>query len=235
MSSSGDLQGLTAVVTGTAQGIGTAIAAQLRESGAIVVGVDKDTVDLSDPRAVADFFSELHAVDILVNNAGGVCGQTHTPIDELSDTAWNEVFGANLQTTFNCTRAAASHMKKRGFGRIVTISSGAGRSVSLTGIQAYATAKAAQIGFTRQLAHELGPFGITVNCVAPGFVISNPSTKAQWDSYGEDGQRALVEKIATRRTGTPDDIARAVDFFVSPSASWISGQTLSVDGGHSLF
>ncbi len=235
MNNEGELHGLTAVVTGTAQGIGQAIAARLRGSGAVVVEVDKDTVDLSDPKAVAEFFSQLDTVDILVNNAGGVCGQTHTPIDELSDTAWNEVFGANLQTTFNCTRAAASLMKKQGFGRIVTISSGAGRSVSLTGIQAYATAKSAQIGFTRQLAHELGPFGITVNCVAPGFVISNPSTKAQWDSYGEAGQQALVEKIATRRTGTPEDIARAVDFFVSPAASWISGQTLSVDGGHALF
>jgi 3-oxoacyl-[acyl-carrier protein] reductase len=126
-------------------------------------------------------------------------------------------------------------MKKRGYGRIVNISSGAGRSVSLTGIQAYTTAKAAQIGFTRQMAHELGQFGITVNCVAPGFVLSNPTTQAQWESYGADGQRALLDRIATRKTGTPADIARGVEFFVAPEAGWVSGQTISIDGGHSLF
>jgi 3-oxoacyl-[acyl-carrier protein] reductase len=107
--------------------------------------------------------------------------------------------------------------------------------VSLTGIQAYASSKAAQIGFTRQMAHELGPAGITVNCIAPGFVLSNPSTQRQWESYGAEGQRALVEKIATRRIGAPEDIARGVLFFVSPAAGWVSGQTLSIDGGHSLF
>jgi 3-oxoacyl-[acyl-carrier protein] reductase len=117
----------------------------------------------------------------------------------------------------------------------VMISSGAGRSISLTGIQAYTTAKAAQIGFTRQMAHELGAFGITVNCIAPGFVLSNPTTQAQWESYGEAGQQALLERIATRRTGTPGDIARGVEFFVSPDAGWVSGQTISIDGGHSLF
>jgi 3-oxoacyl-[acyl-carrier protein] reductase len=126
-------------------------------------------------------------------------------------------------------------MKARRFGRIVNISSGAGLGVSLTGIQAYASSKAAQIGFTRQMAHELGPDGITVNCIAPGFVLSNPSTQRQWESYGEDGQRALLDRIATRRIGAPEDIARGVLFFVSPAAGWVSGQTLSIDGGHSLF
>jgi len=126
-------------------------------------------------------------------------------------------------------------MKTQRYGRIVMISSGAGRSVSLTGVQAYATAKAAQIGFTRQMAHELGPFGITVNCIAPGFVLSNPTTQAQWESYGLDGQRALLERIATRTIGTPGDIARGVEFFVADDAGWVSGQILSIDGGHSLF
>ncbi|MBC7518091.1 MAG: SDR family oxidoreductase [Microbacteriaceae bacterium] len=226
---------MVAIVTGTAQGIGQAIARELREAGAVVHGVDRDTVDLSDPRSTEEFFAGIGAVDILVNNAGGVVGQTHTPIDELSDDAWDSVLNANLRTTFNCTRAASRMMKARGFGRIVTISSGAGRSVSLTGIQAYATAKAAQIAFTRQLAHELGPHGITVNCIAPGFVLSNPSTQAQWDSYGEDGQQSLLKQIATRKIGAPEDIARGVRFFVSPAAGWVSGQTLSIDGGHSLF
>jgi 3-oxoacyl-[acyl-carrier protein] reductase len=184
---------------------------------------------------VEEFFDRIGDVDILVNNAGGVVGQTHLPIDEVTDAAWDAIVDANLRTAFNCTRAAARTMKHKRYGRIVTISSGAGRSVSLTGIQAYASAKAAQIGFTRQMAHELGPFGITVNCIAPGFVLSNPTTRQQWDSYGEDGQAALLARIATRTTGTPQDIARGVRFFVARESGWISGQTLSIDGGQSLF
>ena len=231
----GHLGGQVAVVTGTAQGIGRGVADLLESEGAIVHRVDKDTVDLRDSAAVNAFFAALGELHILVNNAGGVQGQTHTPIDELTDTAWDAVVDANLRTAFNCTRAAARLMKPARYGRIVNISSGAGRSVSLTGIQAYTSAKAGQIGFTRQMAHELGPYGITVNCIAPGFVLSNPSTQAQWDSYGEEGQRALVERIATRRTGQPYDIARGVLFFVDRDAGWVSGQTISIDGGHSLF
>ena len=96
---------------------------------------------------------------------------------------------------------------------------------------AYAAAKAAQIGLTRQLAHELGPWGITANNVAPGFVRSNPTTERQWQSYGEEGQRGLVESIALKRLGSPSDIANAVLFFASDLAGWITGQVLSVDGG----
>ena len=230
-----ELDGMVAVVTGTAQGIGQAIAKSIRDAGATVHEVDKDTVDLSDSTAVEEFFRTVDDIDILVNVAGGVVGQTHTPIDELTDESWNAVLDANLRTAFNCTRASARIMKKRGYGRIVNISSGAGRSVSLTGIQAYTSAKAAQIGFTRQMAHELGKFGITVNCIAPGFVLSNPTTQKQWESYGEEGQRALLENIAVRKTGSSEDIARGVRFFVAPDASWVSGQILSIDGGHSLF
>ena len=103
--------------------------------------------------------------------------------------------------------------------------------MSLTGIQAYASAKAAQIGLSRQLAHELGPFGITVNNIAPGFVLSNPTTQKQWESYGEQGQKELVDRIALKRLGSPDDIAHAVMFFASDYAGWITGQIISVSGG----
>ena len=230
-----ELSGMVAVVTGTAQGIGRAIADDMEAAGATVHRVDREDVDLTVSADVEEFFARVGDVDILVNVAGGVVGQTHVPIDEVTDEAWDAVVDANLRTTMNCTRAAARSMKRRGYGRIVNISSGAGRSVSLTGIQAYASSKAAQIGFTRQMAHELGPAGITVNCIAPGFVLSNPSTQRQWESYGAEGQRALVERIATRRIGAPEDIARGVLFFVSPAAGWVSGQTLSIDGGHSLF
>jgi 3-oxoacyl-[acyl-carrier protein] reductase len=103
--------------------------------------------------------------------------------------------------------------------------------ISLTGIQAYASAKAAQIGLTRQLAHELGPWQITVNNIAPGFVRSNPMSEKQWQSYGDAGQKALLGNIALKRLGEPDDIAHGVLFFASDYASWITGQVLSIDGG----
>jgi 3-oxoacyl-[acyl-carrier protein] reductase len=224
-----------AVVTGTAQGIGATIAATLAADGIRVHGIDKDTVDVTDSAAVNAFFADIGDVDILVNNAGGVVGQVHQPIEEITDEDWSVVVAANLTSAFLCTRGVVPTMKRRGSGRIVNISSGAGRSVSLTGIQAYASAKAGQIGFTRQMAHELGRFGITVNCIAPGFVLSNPTTIKQWESYGEQGQAALVDGIAMRRLGKPEDIAHGVRFFVSESSSWITGQTLSIDGGHALF
>jgi len=123
-------------------------------------------------------------------------------------------------------------MKTRRRGSIVNISSGAGRSHSLTGIQAYASAKAGLIGLTRQTARELGPYGIRVNCVAPGFIRSNPASERQWEAMGEEGQRRLVEGIALRRLGQPEEIARAVLFFASDDASFVTGQTISADGGH---
>jgi len=229
------LAGRTALVTGTAHGIGSAIADTLQDEGATVHRVDKADVDLSDSAAVRDYLAQLPPIDVLVNNAGGVVGQTHVPIDEVTDEAWDAVLDANLRSAFNCTRAVATAMKRNRWGRIVNISSGAGRSVSLTGIQAYTTAKAAQIGFTRQMAHELGPYGITVNCIAPGFVLSNPTTEKQWQSYGEDGQAALVEGIALRRLGSAQDIADGVRYFTSELAGWVTGQTISIDGGHALF
>jgi len=229
------LAGKTAVVTGTAHGIGTAIARALRADGAKVHGVDKQAVDLTEPAAVREFFAALGGVDILVNNAGGVCGQVGRPLEEVPDDDWHQVVDANLTTAFLCTRAVVPGMKERGWGRIVNISSAAGLSVSRTGIQAYASAKAGQIGFTRQMAHELGPFGITVNCIAPGFILSNPTTQKQWESYGADGQRRLLDGIATRRLGTPEDIANGVLFFVSDDSAWVTGQVLSIDGGHSIF
>jgi 3-oxoacyl-[acyl-carrier protein] reductase len=230
-----DLRGRTALVTGTAHGIGAAILKALEAHGATAHGVDKDEVDVTDRGQVAALVDAIRPLDILVNNAGGVCGQVGKPLEHVSDEDWHEIVAANLTSTFVCTRAVVPAMKEAAYGRIVNISYGAGRSVSLTGIQAYASAKAGQIGLTRQAAHELGPFGITVNCIAPGFVLSNPTTIRQWESYGKDGQRALIERIAVRRLGMPEDIANGVLFFVSPESSWVTGQTLSIDGGHSIF
>jgi 3-oxoacyl-[acyl-carrier protein] reductase len=230
-----DLAGRTALVTGTAHGIGAAIAEALERCGATVHGVDRDTADVADAEQVAELAARIGRIDILVNNAGGVVGQVGRPLEEVSNEDWRSVVDANLTTTFVCTRAFVPAMKAAGYGRIVNISSGAGRSVSLTGIQAYASAKAGQIGFTRQTARELGPFGITVNCIAPGFVLSNPTSMRQWESYGEEGQRAMLEQIATRRLGKPEDIANGVLFFVAEEASWVTGQVISIDGGHAIF
>jgi 3-oxoacyl-[acyl-carrier protein] reductase len=230
-----DLQGRTALVTGTAHGIGAAIAAALVRHGASVHGADKDSVDVTDRGQVDALVERIGPVDILVNNAGGVVGQVGRPLEEVSDEDWQAVVDANLKSTFVCTRAVVPGMKAAGYGRIVNISSGAGRSVSLTGIQAYASAKAGQIGFTRQTAHELGRFGITVNSIAPGFVLSNPTSIRQWESYGEEGQSAILGNIATRRLGEPEDIANGVLFFVAEEASWVTGQVISIDGGHSIF
>jgi 3-oxoacyl-[acyl-carrier protein] reductase len=228
-------QGKVALVTGAAHGIGAAIVDGLRDDGLTVHGVDLDTVDVTNSGEVARLMERLGRVDVLVNNAGGVCGQVGRPLEEVTDDDWRTVVDANLTSAFNCIRAVVPGMKRRGFGRIVNISSGAGRSVSLTGIQAYASAKAGQIGFTRQMAHELGPFGITVNCVAPGFTLSNPTTQRQWESYGEEGQRSLVGAIPMRRLGRPEDIAYGVSFFASDRASWVTGQVISIDGGRLLF
>ena len=208
----------------------------LDETKALVgPGCEGRVVDVRDRGGLAEFVAEAMeasgTVDILVNNAGGVVGQVGRPIEEVPAEDWQAIFDVNLTGAFNFAQAVTPGMKKNGWGRVVNISSGAGLRVSLTGIQAYASAKAGQIGLTRQLAHELGPFGITVNCVAPGFVRCNPTTERQWQSYGDEGQRRLVESIATRRLGKPEDIAHAVLFFSSDFASWVTGQTLSVDGG----
>ena len=235
------LAGRVAVVTGAAHGIGTAIADALAADGAKVHRVDKEptaldgsaltAVDLTEPSAVDDFFAAAGPVDILVNTAGGVAGQVGRPLEEVDADAWQAVVAANLTTMFLCTRAVAPAMKRRGWGRIINISSAAGLTVSKTGIQAYASAKAGQHGFTRQMAHELGPYGITVNCIAPGFVLSNPTTQLQWDGYGPDGQRALVDGIAMRRIGAPADIANGVSFFAAERSGWVTGQVIAIDGG----
>ncbi|HEY4303202.1 MAG TPA: SDR family NAD(P)-dependent oxidoreductase [Gemmatimonadaceae bacterium] len=247
-----DFSGRTAIVTGAAHGFGRAISLAFARTGARVWACDVLTdelaktralcvaegatcetrvVDVSDKNAVDAFVAEIDAVDVLVNNAGGVLGQVGRPIEDIPVADWQAIFDVNVSGAFYFSQAVTPAMKRACYGRIVNISSGAGLGVSLTGIQAYASAKAAQIGLTRQLAHELGPWSITVNNIAPGFVRSNPTTERQWDSYGEDGQRALLDRIALKRLGTPDDIANGVLFFASDYAAWITGQVLSIDGG----
>jgi 3-oxoacyl-[acyl-carrier protein] reductase len=244
----GRLDGGVAIVTGAAHGIGRAICVELAREGAAVwacdvlpaevaetaraAGGQGRVVDVTDPGRVGAVVAEAGPVSVLVNCAGGVAGQTMRPIEEVSDADWHRIFAINLDGAFHMTRAVAPGMKARRRGSIVNISSGAGRSHSLTGIQAYASAKAGLIGLTRQTARELGAWSIRVNSIAPGFVRSNPATERQWEAMGEEGQRRLLDGIALHRLGRPEDIARAVAFFASDDAAWITGQTISVDGGH---
>ena len=249
-------EGKTAIVTGAAHGFGRAITLAFAERGASVWACDvlgdelvetlelcKDgggncrakVVNVRNRDEVFSFVDEILAADgalqILVNNAGGVLGQVGRPLEEISEPEWDSIFEVNTRAAFYFSQAVAPGMKAQKYGRIINISSGAGLSVSLTGIQAYAAAKAAQIGLTRQLAHELGEWNITVNNIAPGFVLSNPTSVKQFESYGEEGQRALINRFALKRLGSADDIAHGVLFFASDYANWTTGQVLSIDGG----
>lgn len=248
-----DFAGVVVAVTGAGHGFGRAIAQSFAALGAQVYGCDlsaeelEDTADhpgaihtsafdLTAPGAAAAWIADVekHAeapVGVLVSNAGGVRGQVMRPVEEVPDADWHDIIAINLHAHFSLAKAVAPGMKRAGHGRIVTISSGAGLQPSRTGIQAYTSAKHGLIGLTRQLAHELGPHGITANSVAPGLILSNPSSIKQWEAYGPEGQARVMSSIALRRLGEAQDIANAVLFLASPMASYINGQVLSVDGG----
>jgi 3-oxoacyl-[acyl-carrier protein] reductase len=244
--------GVTVAVTGAGHGFGRAIARGFSALGARVFACDLAAAELAETSqgtGIATSAFDLTAagkaegwigsiedatggpVGVLVCNAGGVRGQVMRPVEEVPDADWHAIFDINTHAAFRLAKAAAPGMKRAKAGRIVTISSGAGLRPSKTGIQAYCAAKHALVGLTKQLSRELGPFGITVNSVAPGFVLSNPSSIRQFESYGEAGKAAMIESIAMRRLGTAEDIANGVLFLASPLAGWVTGQVLQVDGG----
>lgn len=241
----------TALITGIVGGIGAAIATHLARNGAKVIVSDlpgdalqEAAKQLGLPAAGADLgnsssvqamtkqiVADYGAPDILVNAAGGVCNQVGTPLEDVDPKAWHSIFAVNVDAALYLSQALVPAMKTTGWGRIVTISSGAGLRPSLTGIHAYTAAKHALVGLTKQLSLELGQYGITVNSIAPGFILSNPATRRQWDALGSEGQKQLMGRIHTRRLGAPEDIATAAAFLTSQEAGWITGQILSVDGG----
>lgn len=242
-----DFTGQCVLVAGAARGIGRGIVQGFAAAGAQVFAGDRlasemeglpataTQVDVTDRAALRAWVAEASAAagrapDVLVYVAGGVLGQSPRPMEEVEEADWRAVLDVNLTGAFLAAQAVVPGMKAQGRGRIVFIASGAGLRTSLTGIQAYASGKAGEIGLTRQLGQELGRFGITVNAVAPGFQRTSPDYERQWQSYTPERQAGLIEGTAMRRPGTPEDIAHAVMFFASDYAGFITGQILSVSG-----
>lgn len=238
-----NLSGKVALVTGGGKGIGAAIAFALSRAGAATVVADID--DRSGQKVVAELngsygralyaranvafsadvdslfrtvLSDFGRVDILVNNAGI---WFRKPMLDISDQEWDEVMTTNLKGTFMCTQRAARIMVEQKSGCVVNIASQAGLFYSRGQGCHYAASKAAIVQLTRVLAFELGPFGIRINCIAPGSLSVSATSKSG----------PLLDHIPLRRSGTADDVAQAVLFFASDHSSFITGQTLLVNGG----
>jgi 3-oxoacyl-[acyl-carrier protein] reductase len=245
--------GRTAVVTGGAGGIGLVTACRLAADGAAVAVLDRDqtlvdqvadTVRSQGAKALgiacdvttADevkaamerVVSELGSLDILVNNAGVTRDQL---LFKMSEDDWDLVLDVSLKGAFLCTKAAQVQMVSRGYGRIINLSSTSARGNR--GQANYAAAKAGMQGLTRALAIELGPFGITVNSVAPGYIATSmtESTARRLGMDPAEHQRRAAEAIPLRRVGTPEEVASVIAFLASDDAAYVSGQVIYINGG----
>ena len=250
-----DLEGLAAVVTGAAQGLGLGIARELAGRGAAVVVADLQLdkaeaecdkmlaagwaataaeLDITNSAAVNAFFAGLDRLDILVNNAG--TGQQVAPVSELPDAEWHRVMDATLTGAFYCCRAAAEIMERQESGSIVNISSINGQNPAAL-VAAYNVAKAGVISLTRTLALELAAYGVRVNAVCPGPVYTdfnkrNMAQRCETLGIGEDEMIERVRgAIPLGRWGEPEDIARGVAFLCGPQAGWVTGEIMRVSGG----
>ena len=232
------LDGKIAIVTGGAQGIGAAIAGALRADGAEVVIADLDPpedgirADVSSEVDVAAMVEETVArhggIDILVNNAGLYASLAMRPFEEIPLEEWRQVMDVNVASMFLCCRAVVPVMRERGAGKIVNISSGTPfRGVPF--LLHYVTSKGAIVALTRALAKELGKDGIHVNCVAPGFTMSD-GVKEHPEVI--DALRDVSVAARTiQRDQVPEDVVGAVVFLCSAQANFITGQTMVIDGG----
>jgi 3-oxoacyl-[acyl-carrier protein] reductase len=243
----------TAIVTGGARGIGAAVAQRLGRAGyaigvvdldesacattvdavtssggrALAVGADVSDADAVDA-AVSRIADELGSPTVLVNNAGITRDNL---LFKMTEQDWDSVLAVHLRGAFLMSRAVQAHMTKAGWGRIVNLSSTS--ALGNRGQANYAAAKAGMQGFTKTLSIELGKFGVTVNAVAPGFIVTEmtASTAERLGVDFEVFQAARAAETPVPRVGTPEDIAHAVAFFVSDEASFVSGQVLYVAGG----
>jgi 3-oxoacyl-[acyl-carrier protein] reductase len=241
-------------VTGAASGIGAAVAARLAAAGHDLAVFDCDTarlearaaeiratapgrvcaysVDVREASQVAQAVgaarTALGRIDILVNAVGGSTPQR--PVEDISEEEWDAVLTLNLRGLFLCTRAVVPGMKARRWGRIVNVSSVAGRTRSLFGGAHYTASKAGVIGFSRQCAVELAPYGISVNVVAPGITLS-VRVAARWDAKPPDERAFIQGLIPAGRLATVDEPAAAICFLCSDDASYITGAVVDVNGG----
>jgi len=247
-----DLEGRVAIVTGAARGMGEAVAKALAANGAIVVVndinineakrvsqeiIDRNQqaiafqADVSNYKQVAEMvdviLQKYGRIDILVNNAGIL--RRRGSIEEIDDKEWDLVMNVNAKGVFNCSKAVIKIMKKQRSGKIVNISSSAGRSTSELGGAHYTASKAAVLGLTRHLAREVAPFGINVNAVCPG-LIDTPMVR---ENTSPDEMVAQIKAIPMGRLGTPEEVADLVLFLVSDASSYINGATIDI-GGASL-
>jgi 3-oxoacyl-[acyl-carrier protein] reductase len=237
------LKGRRAVVTGAASGIGASVVERLKREGVEVVATDIHpaagliVADLTDADDVERLSGSVPSIDFLVNVAGGPAAPTRTDtlppipgaiaLEDLEEKDWNSVIAANLTTAFLVCREFAPRMKARKFGRIINFSSIAARRGSDRVGAHYAAAKGGIIGLTKTLALELGPHGITVNAIAPGFIKTPRIAAADWGNAGE----AFIQSLPLRRAGKPDDIAGVVAMLCSEAGGYVSGATIDVNGG----
>lgn len=253
------LSGAVAIVTGGVRGIGRASAIALARDGADLAIFDLDeanstavrktreaiaelgrqclyiqtdvTQSAQIERAVAATVAEFGKLTILVNNAGK--GRDPVAIEELREEDWDAVVDLNLKSAYLCCRAAVPHLKKRKYGKIINLSSTAGRGISPDSVVSYAGAKAGVIGFTRQLARELGKFGINVNAIAPGGIRTGRVIE-RFDHASEDRRKRMLEPIPLGRLGQPEEVGSVVAFLASQDASFITGAIIDVNGGKSM-